>query len=270
MSWKEITYGKERVRRNYSRVPTNVELPNLIEVQTESFKWLLEKGLRELFEELSPIKDHGDGEKFELYFTDYEFDEPKYTIAEAKMHNVNFSRALKVTVSLENKETGEVKEDKVFMGEFPVMTPWGTFIINGSERVVVSQIIRSSGVFFSKNKDAKSGQIRFSGQIIPTRGAWIEFETRSSDVWYAKLDRSKKIPLTSFIRALGVSRNNDIFELFFDESAPRSQFLMNTFYKDQTFGQDDAVKEVYDKLRPGEKTSAETARKFIASRLFDI
>ncbi|MGI6728653.1 MAG: DNA-directed RNA polymerase subunit beta [Bacilli bacterium] len=270
MSWKEITYGKDRVRRNYSRVPTNVELPNLIEVQTESFKWLMEKGLKDLFDELSPIKDHGDGEKFELYFTDYEFDEPKYTIAEAKMHNANYSRALKVTVSLENKETGEVKEDKVFMGEFPVMTPWGTFIINGSERVVVSQIIRSSGVFFSKNKDSKSGQIRFSGQIIPTRGAWIEFEMRSSDVWYAKLDRSKKIPLTSFIRALGISKNKEIFELFFDESAPMSQYLINTFSKDQTFGQDDAVKEVYDKLRPGEKTSAETARKFIASRLFDV
>ena len=186
------------------------------------------------------------------------------------MHNANYSRALKVTVSLENKETGEVKEDKVFMGEFPVMTPWGTFIINGSERVVVSQIIRSSGVFFSKNKDSKSGQIRFSGQIIPTRGAWIEFEMRSSDVWYAKLDRSKKIPLTSFIRALGVSKIKEIFELFFDESAPMSQYLINTFSKDQTFGQDDAVKEVYDKLRPGEKTSAETARKFIASRLFDV
>ena len=130
------------------------------------------------------------------------------------MHNANYSRALKVTVSLENKETGEVKEDKVFMGEFPVMTPWGTFIINGSERVVVSQIIRSSGVFFSKNKDSKSGQIRFSGQIIPTRGAWIEFEMRSSDVWYAKLDRSKKIPLTSFIRALGVSKNKKSLSCF--------------------------------------------------------
>lgn len=265
MSWKEILYGKNRIRRNYSRVKTDVELPNLIEVQTESFKWLEEKGLKELFEEISPIKDHGDGEKFELYFTDYEFDPPKYSVKDAKIHNVNYSRALKVNVNLVNKETGEVKEDKIFMGEFPVMTPWGTFIINGSERVIVTQIIRSAGVFFSREQDKKSGQMRYSGQIIPTRGAWIEFELGSKDIWYAKFDRSKKIPLTSFIRALGINSNARIIDLFGEHD-----FLFNTFLKDQTFGEDDAIKELYDKLRPGEKTSAETARKFIASRIFEV
>ena len=265
MSWKEILYGKNRTRRNYSRVQTDVELPNLIEVQTESFKWLEEKGLKELFEEISPIKDHGDGEKFELYFTDYEFDPPKYSVKDAKIHNVNYSRALKVNVNLVNKETGEVKEDKIFMGEFPVMTPWGTFIINGSERVIVTQIIRSAGVFFSREQDKKSGQMRYSGQIIPTRGAWIEFELGSKDIWYAKFDRSKKIPLTSFIRALGINSNARIIDLFGEHD-----FLFNTFLKDQTFGEDDAIKELYDKLRPGEKTSAETARKFIASRIFEV
>ena len=265
MSWKNVQYGKKRVRRNYSRVQTSVELPNLIEVQTGSFQWLIEKGLKELFQEISPIRDHGDGEKFELYFGDYEFDEPKYSITEAKVHNVNYSKALKVNVRLINKETGEIKEDKIFMGEFPFMTPWGTFIINGSERVIVTQIIRSAGVFFSKEKNKKTGRVNYSGQIIPTRGAWIEFELGTKDIYYAKLDRSKKVPLTTFIRALGVKRNKDIIELFGD-----SEFLDNTFDKDNSLAEDDAIKELYERLRPGEKTSADTARKFIASRLFDV
>ena len=265
MSWKNVQYGKKRVRRNYARVQTNVDLPNLIEVQTGSFQWLIETGLKELFHEISPIRDHGDGEKFELYFGEYEFDEPKYTIQEAKVHSVNYSRALKVNVRLINKETGEIKEDKIFMGEFPFMTPWGTFIINGSERVIVTQIIRSAGVFFSKEKNKKTGRVNYSGQIIPTRGAWIEFELGTKDIFYAKLDRSKKVPLSTFIKALGVKRNQEITELFGD-----SEFMRNTFGKDNAFGEDDAIKELYDRLRPGEKTSADTARKFIASRLFDV
>ena len=274
MSYKNVQYGRSRVRRNYARVQTNVDLPNLIEVQTESFKWLLGEGIAELFRELSPIKDHGDGEKFELHFGEHEFDEPKYTIKEAKMHSVNYSRALRVNVELENKETGEVKEDKIFMGEFPVMTPWGTFIINGSERVIVTQIVRSAGAFFSVEVDKKSGQRLFSGQIIPTRGAWIEFEMGSKDIWYGKLDRSKKIPLTTFIRALGVKSNPEIIDLFVgkDERRPKKvlQFFNNTFAKDDSFAEDDAIRQLYDVLRPGEKTSADTARKFIASRLFEV
>lgn len=265
MSWKIVQYGKKRQRRNYSRVQTNVELPNLIEVQTSSFDWLVKDGLRELLAEISPIKDHSDGEKFELHFGDYEFDEPKFSVKEAKMHNANYARALKINVSLVNKETGEIKEDKIFMGEFPWMTPWGTFIINGSERVVVTQIIRSAGVFFSSTIDKKSGKEIYAGQIIPTRGAWIEFELGTKDIWYAKLDRSKKIPLSTFIRALGIGSNAEIVELFGE-----SDIMTNTFAKDSTFGQDDGVRELYDKLRPGEKTTADTARKFIASRLFDV
>ena len=176
MSYKNVQYGRTRVRRNYARVQTNVELPNLIEIQTKSFDWFMKDGLSALFKELSPIKDHGDGEKFELHFKEHEFDEPKYSIRDAKIHKVNYSRALRVNVELENKETGEFKDDKIFMGEIPVMTPWGTFIINGSERVVVTQIVRSAGVFFSEEIDKKSGKSIFAGQIIPTRGIWIEFE----------------------------------------------------------------------------------------------
>ena len=274
MSYKNVQYGRTRVRRNYARVQTNIELPNLIEVQTESFKWLLGEGIAELFKELSPIKDHGDGEKFELHFGEHEFDEPKYTIKEAKMHSVNYSRALRVNVELENKETGEIKEDKIFMGEFPVMTPWGTFIINGSERVIVTQIVRSAGTFFSVEVDKKSGQKLFSGQIIPTRGEWIEFEMGSKDIWYGKLARTKKIPLTTFLRAFGVKSETEIIDLFVgrDERRPKNvvQYFANTFEKDECFAEDDAIRQLYDVLRPGEKTSPETARKFIASKLFEV
>ena len=277
MSYKNIQYGRTRVRRNYGRVQTNVELPNLIEVQTESFKWLVETGLKELFTELSPIKEHEDGGKVELSFLDYEFSEPKYTIKEAKMHNVNYSSALHVNVALENKETGEIKDDKIFLGEFPIMTPWGTFIINGAERVIVTQIIRSAGVFFSKEVDKKSGQSLFSGQIIPTRGAWIEYEMGTKNIWYAKLDRSKKVPLTTFIKALGVANVYEIKNLFLGSNSEAGnipdilvEYFDNTFTKDFAFGEDDAIKELYDKLKPGEKVSADKARSSIAGRLFEV
>ena len=262
LSYKNVVYGKNRVRRNYSRVQTNVELPDLIEVQTKSFSWFITTGIKELFKELSPIRDHG--EKLELYFEDFEFDEPKYTIPQAKRNDVNYSRPLKVDVRLVNKETGEIKEQKIFLGEIPMMTPWGTFVINGAERVIVTQIIRSAGVFYSSDVDKKSGQIQFYGQIIPTRGAWIEFEMGTKDIWYAKLDRSKKIPLTTFLRALGLNSNKEIIELF-----GKNRFMMNTFDKDDTFGSDDALEQLYDKLRPGEKSTPDGARNYLGSRLFD-
>ena len=277
LSYKNVQYGRTRVRRNYARVQTNVELPNLIEIQTKSFDWFMKDGLSALFKELSPIKDHGDGEKFELHFKEHEFDEPKYSIRDAKIHKVNYSRALRVNVELENKETGEFKDDKIFMGEIPVMTPWGTFIINGSERVVVTQIVRSAGVFFSEEIDKKSGKSIFAGQIIPTRGIWIEFEKNNKDVWFAKIDRSKKVCLPTFIRALGVPTNLDMINLFVgenDDIAPRPQNILDmfskTFEKDDSFREDDAIKKLYDNLRPGEKTSPDTARKYIASRLFEV
>jgi len=263
LSWKNVVYGKNRVRRNYSRVQTNVELPDLIEVQTKSFDWFVNEGIKELFEEISPIKDHG--EKLELYFGNYEFDEPKYSITEAKRNVTTYSRPLKADVKLVSKETGEIKEQKIFLGEFPMMTPWGTFVINGAERVIVTQIIRSAGAFYSKEVDKKTGQVQFYGQVIPTRGAWIEFEMGSKDIWYAKLDRSKKIPLTTFLRAMGLNSNKDIVELY-----GNSRFMMNTFEKDETFGSDDALEQLYDKLRPGEKANPEGARNYLASRLFEV
>ncbi len=259
-----MVYGKNRERRNYSRVQTNVELPNLIEVQTQSFEWFTTQGVKDLFKEISPIKDHA--EKLELYFGDYEFDAPKYTIEEAKRNDANYASALKVDVSLVNKETGEIKSEpqKIFLGEYPIMTPWGTFIINGAERVIVTQIIRSAGVFFSSEIDKKSGKAIYAGQVIPTRGAWIEYEMGSRDIWYAKLDRSKKIPLTTFLRAMGINSNKQIKELF-----GTCEYLDNTFSKDETFGADDALEQLYDKLRPGEKSTPEGARNYLATHLFE-
>ena len=265
LEYKNLVYGKNRVRRNYSRVQSNVELPDLIEVQTKSFQWFITDGIKELFKEISPIKDHG--ENLELYFGDFDFDEPKYTIPLAKKNDANYSRPLRVDVKLHSVETGEIKEQKIFLGDLPMMTPWGTFVINGAERVIVTQIIRSAGAFYSRSKDKKSGQDQFYGQIIPTRGAWIEFEIGSKDIWYAKLDRSKKIPLTTFLRAMGLNSNRQINELY---GTSQCSFMLKTFEKDNTFGTDDALEELYDKLRPGEKATPESARNYLASRLFEI
>ena len=265
MSYKNVVYGENRVRRNYSRVQTNVELPDLIEVQTKSFAWFITEGLKELFQELSPIKDHA--EKLELYFGDFEFEEHKYTIPEAKRNVTSYSRPLKVDVKLVSKETGEIKEQKIFLGDFPMMTPWGTFVINGAERVIVTQIVRSAGAFYSKEVDKATGQVRFYGLVMPTRGAWIEYEMGSKDIWYAKLDRSKKIPLTTFLRAIGLNTNEDIWDLYAPDC--NNPFLDHTFEKDDAFGSDDALEQLYDKLRPGEKANPEGARNFLASRLFE-
>ena len=265
MSYKNVVYGKNRVRRNYSRVQTNVELPNLIEVQTKSFEWFVTDGLKELFQEISPIKDHA--EKLELYFGDFEFDDYVYTIPEAKRKVKNYSRPLKVDVKLVSKETGEIKEQKIFLGEFPMMTPWGTFVINGAERVIVTQIVRSAGAFYSREVDKATGQVRFYGLVMPTRGAWIEYEMGSRDIWYAKLDRSKKIPLTTFLRAIGLNSNDDIYDLY--DPTGSNHYLNNTLTKDDSFGSDDALKQLYDRLRPGENANPDGARNFLASRLFE-
>ena len=262
MSYKDVVYGKDRVRRNYSRVQTNVELPNLIEIQTKSFSDFINNGLKDLFAEVSPIKDHNG--KLELYFGDFSFDNPEYSIEEAKKNTKNYSCKLNVDVMLKNNETGEIKENRIFLGDYPKMTPWGTFIINGAERVIVTQIIRSAGVFFSNEVDKKSGKKFYSGQVIPTRGAWIEYELGNKDIWYAKVDRSKKIPLTTFLRAIGLSKNRDCKEMFGD-----SEYLQNTFGKDESFGTDDALAKLYDRVRPGEKSTPDGARNFLASRLFD-
>jgi len=273
VNYKTVKYGKKRERRNYSRVKSNVELTDLIEVQTSSFDWFIKEGLTELFEDISPIANFNGN--VELYFGDFELEPAKYNVQECKMKDLTYSRPLKVNVLLKNRdvidpETGEiltadsVKEQRIFMGDIPMMSPEGTFIINGSERVIVSQIVRSSGVFFSEEVDKKTLQRKYLGQVIPTRGAWLEYEIGSKNLLYAKVDRSKKIYLSTFIKALGLSTKEQIVDLFGEH-----EYLENTFEKDLTQNSEEAMKEVYAKIRQGETATIEGARSFFVSRLFD-
>ncbi len=262
MSYKLVQYGKKRERRNYSRVKSNVDLPDLIRVQTDSFAWFIETGLKELFRDISPIQNFT--ENIELYFEGHELGEEKYNINDSKVKDMTYSKPLRVNVKLVNKETGEIKEQKIFMGDFPIMSPTGSFIINGSERVIVSQIVRSAGVFFSENIDKKTLKSKYLGQVIPTRGAWLEYEMGSKDVLFVKLDRSKKIPLTTLLRALGFSSNEQILETYGE-----NELLELTLARDITKTSDEAIKEVYSKLRQGETATVDGAKSFLVSRLFD-
>lgn len=262
MSYKTVKYGKKAERRDYSKMLHQVELPNLIEIQTKSFEEFVETGIDELLKDISPIEGHNGDLK--LYFEESSLSEPKYSTIETKIRDLNYSRQLSARVKLENAITGEVRESTVLMTDLPMMTPSGTFIINGAERVVVSQIVRSSGVYYTSELDKKINQIKYSAQVIPTRGAWIEFEQGSKEILYAKLDRSKKVPLTTFIRALGFTTKKDIEEAF-----GRSSLITNTFEKDETKSPNEAVIDLYSKLRQGEKVPADAAREFIRMRLFD-
>ena len=263
MNYKTSNYGKKASRRDYSKVHMHVELPDLIEIQTKSFKEFVDTGLKEIFEDLSPIVSNN-GE-LRLYFGDYHFQEPKFDIEESKARKINFSRTLVCNVSLENVQTGEIKtREDLFMGDYPYMTPVGTFVVNGAERVVVSQIVRSAGIYYTTETDKKTQTQKIMGQVIPNRGAWIEYETGSKDIVYSKLDRSKKIPLTTFLRALGLSTNESIIDLFGD-----SKYLEATLEKDETKNSEEAAIEIYAKLRSGEKGTVDGSRELIKSRLFD-
>lgn len=262
MGYQSVKYGKKASRRNYSRMRHDVELPDLIEIQTRSFKWFVDEGIKQLLDDISPIEGHNGDLK--LYFEEHFLSEPKYDVQESKLRDVNYSKHLSARVKLENAVTGEVRENIVQMSEIPFMTPSGTFVINGAERVVVSQIIRSAGSYFTSELDKKLNQIKYSAQVIPTRGAWIEYELGSKNIMYAKLDRSKKVPMTTMMRALGFSTKKEIYEIF-----GKSNFMDSTFDKDETKNADEAIVELYSKLRQGEKVPADGAREFIRMRLFE-
>lgn len=262
VGYKLIQYGKKRERRDYSRVKMNIDLPNLIDVQTDSFEWFVTEGLQELFEDISPIENFtGD---LELYFSGFEFADEKYTIRQAKDKELTYARPLYVNVKLVNNQTGEIQERKIFMGDFPFMTDRASFVINGSERVIVSQIVRSAGVFYSVDIDKKTLSRRYLGQIIPNRGAWLEFEMDAKNNLYVKLDRSKKIPLTTLLRALNLNDSGVVRELF-----TPSESLDQTYEKDTTHSPQEAILEVYSKLRQGETATIDGAMNFFVSRLYD-
>ncbi len=267
---KEQKQGKT-TRMSFSKSSFPCELPNLVEVQTKSFKWFLEEGLMEVLREVSPITDHS--EKLVIEFVSYSIDQkPKYTVEECKERDANYAAPLKVNVRLTNRETGEVKQTDIFMGDFPIMTETGTFVINGAERVIVSQIIRSPGMYYDDPID-KVGKKTYNATVIPYRGAWLEYEVDSNGVMYTRIDKNRKLPLTMFIRALGdfVSRE-EIYELFGDEEA-----LTLTFDKDESeilagdfsTPSDEALKEIYKKLRPGEPAEVNAAKTLLNNYFFD-
>jgi DNA-directed RNA polymerase subunit beta len=257
-------------RKRYARIPEVLPVPNLIELQLESFRWFIDKGLRELFDEISPIKDFT-GKVMELQFLDYEFGEPKYSEEECRTKDLTFSRPLYVNVELLIKETGEIQRQRVYMGDYPWMTDLGTFVVNGAERVVVSQLVRSPGVYYSELEDPGSGRMLFSAKVIPNRGAWLEFETNNKDQLWVKVDRKRKIAATTLLRAVGYETNDEIGALFAPVDVdPEHTFTANTLEKDVTRTPAEALIEVYKKLRPGDPPTGDNARALVEGLFFNF
>ena len=250
-------------RMSYSRQTDVLEMPNLIEVQKNSYEWFLTDGLKEVFDDVSPI-----GENFSslsLEFGNFRLcrDEIKYTIEECKERDATYAAPLKVTVRLINKENGEIKDHEIFMGDLPLMTDTGSFVINGAERVIVSQIVRSPSIYYDIEHD-KIGKELFTSQIIPNRGAWLEYETDSNDIFYVRVDRIGKVPVTVLVRALGYGTNQEILDLFGEE--PK---ILATLQKDKARNYQEGILELYKKIRPGEPLSVDSAESLINGMLFD-
>ncbi len=257
----EVKNGKSS-RMSFSKIPEVLPIPDLIEIQTKSYERFVKEGLREVLKDISPITDYS--ENLVLEFSDYHIsDTPKYDVEKCKIRDVNYAAPLKVQVRLINKETGEVKVQEVFMGDFPLMTEKGTFIINGAERVIVSQLVRSPGVYYDSNKD-KTGKDLFNATVIPNRGAWLELETDSNDCMWVRVDRTRKLPATVLLRAMGLGSNEQIIEHFGD-----NEYLEATFKKDVATTEEDGLIEIYKRLRPGEPPTEESARQLITSLFFD-
>ena len=250
-----------RERWSYSRIREVLDMPNLIEIQQNSYRWFLDEGLRDMFRDISPIQDFTGN--LVLEFIDYNLGEAKYQVEECKERDVTFAAPLRVKVRLINKETGEVKEQEVFMGDFPLMTDKGTFIINGAERVIVSQLVRSPGVYYAENIDA-SGKKLYGATVIPNRGAWLEFETDINDNIFVRVDRTRKLPGTVLIRALGYASNGQILELFND-----NEYVRNTLERDNSESTEEALVEIYKRLRPGEPPTVDSARSLLEALFFD-
>ncbi|MBQ9868113.1 MAG: DNA-directed RNA polymerase subunit beta [Ruminococcus sp.] len=260
---KDVKLGKN-TRKSFAKINEVLDMPNLIEVQKNSYQWFVEEGLKEVFSEASTITDYNGN--LELNFVGYRFDdEPKYSIAECKARDATYAVPLRVTARLNNTETGEIKESEVFMGDFPKMTDSGTFVINGAERVIVSQLVRSPGVYYAFDKD-KTGKDLFKTTVIPNRGAWLEYEMDSNDVVYVRIDKNRKIPLTTFLRAIGETGTNEEIEQTYGKDERITQTIMQ---KDQTANREEALLEVYKKLRPGEPPTVESAENHLNNLFFD-
>ena len=261
MAYKIVDCGDYRKRRNFSKIKNTFNLKDLLEIQTKSYRWFVEEGIKEVFDDLFPVENFSG--TLSLEFGDYHFDEPRYSIKECKDRETNYAAPLKVEVRLFNHETGEVKEQEIFMGDMPIMTDSGTFVINGAERVIVSQLVRSPSVYFNREID-KNGRELITSQIIPTRGTWLEFEADARDVLYVRIDRTRKVTLTTLLRAFGLSTDEDIYQVF-----GKNAYLENTIAKDSTRNLDEALIEIYEKLRPGEPATLDSSKNHIITRFFD-
>src|SRR5947209_3308705 len=260
------------VRKSYGQIADKLEVGNLIQTQLDSFEWFKREGLRELFNEINPITDYS-GKNFELRFLDYEFGAPKFDEEECRQRGITFSAPLRINTRLHIKtgeNAGEIKEAEVFMGDFAMMTPEGTFIVNGTERVVVSQLVRSPGVYFTGSEDRASGRMLYAAKLIPNRGAWLEIETSGKDILTVKIDRKRKIPVTTLVRALGYGSNNEIKALFADvDNNPEHKFIQSTLEKDSSTDVNDALVEMYKKIRPGDPPTVDNARALMTALFFN-
>ena len=262
------TVPKMRERTSFSKLKEVFQLPDLIEVQKDSYAWLFKEGLRELFDEISPVKDFI-GRDLELYFSDYYLDEPKFDEKTSMAKNLTYEASLRVKTKLVNKRTNDVREQEIFLGDFPVMTDRGTYIINGIERVVVSQLVRSAGVFFTH--EMNRGRKYFGAKIIPNRGAWLEMETDANDVIWVKIDRKRRVAVTALMRAFGYSTDEEIAQLFADiDTHPNHTYIKATLNKDEAKNEEDGLREVYKRIRPGDMATTDNARSLIHSMFFNF
>lgn len=261
MTYKNVKYGDFRKRRNFSKIRNTYELRDLLEIQKKSYDWFLKEGIKSVFEDLFPVENFSG--TLSLEFGEYFFDKPKYSIKECKDRETTYAAPLRVNVRLFNNESGEVKEQLIFLGDMPIMTDSATFIINGAERVIVSQLVRSPSVYYNREID-KNGRELITSQIIPTRGTWLEFETDARDVIYVRIDRTRKVPLTTLLRAFGLSNDKDILDLF-----GNNEYLKNTIAKDSAKNTEEALIEIYEKLRPGEPATLDSSKNQIITHFFD-
>lgn len=261
MAYKIAKFGDHRERRTFSKIKNSLALTDLLEIQKKSYQRFLDEGIKEVFEDLFPVESFTGNISLEL--GEYYFDQPRYTVKEAKERMVNYAAPLKVQARVFIHETGEVKEQEIFLGDLPLMTDAGTFIINGAERVIVSQLVRSPSVYYKKEID-KNGRKIISGEIIPNKGTWLEYELDARDIFYVRIDRTRKVTITAFLRALGLSSNEDILSVFGED-----KYILNTLEKDSTKNSDEALIEIYEKLRPGEPATLDSAKNQLITRFFD-
>ena len=262
MAYTVKKFGDHRERRSYSKTENAIELKDLLEIQKKSYNWFMENGIQEVFEDIFPVESFTGN--LSLEFGDFHFDEPRYSIKGCKERYATYASPLKVEARLFNHETGEVKEQEIYLGDMPIMTDSGTFIINGAERVIVSQLVRSPSVYFGKEIDKKNGKNIITSQIIPTRGTWLEYETDARDNIYVRIDRTRKVPITTLLRALGLSSDEDIYDLF-----GKDIYLEKTIEKDTNKNTDESLIDIHSKLRPGEPSTLDSAKNQLITRFFD-